>query len=30
MEIKFDSQPLAIEQNNYATKIVNAYIFPVI
>ena len=24
--IKFDKGPLAVEQNNYATKIVNAYI----
>ena len=24
--IKFDKDPLAVEQNNYATKIVNAYI----
>ena len=26
MGIKFDKDPLAVEQNNYATKIVNAYI----
>ena len=26
MGIKFDKNPLAVEQNNYATKIVNAYI----
>ena len=26
MGIKFDRDPLAVEQNNYATKIVNAYI----
>ena len=26
MGIKFAKDPLAIEQNNYATKIVNAYI----
>ena len=24
--IKFDGDPLVVEQNNYATKIVNAYI----
>ena len=27
MGIKFVNDPLAVEQNNYATKIVNAYIF---
>ena len=26
MRIKFDNSVLAIEQNNYATKIVNAYV----
>ena len=26
MVIKFDKDPLAIEQNNYTTKIVNVYI----
>ena len=26
MEIKFDKNPLAVEQNNYLTKIVNVYI----
>ena len=26
MGIKFDRDPLAVEKNNYATKIVNAYI----
>ena len=26
MKIKFDKDPLAVEQNNYLTKIVNAYI----
>ena len=26
MEIKFDKNPLAAEQNNYATETVNAYI----
>ena len=26
METKFDKDPLAVEQSNYATKIVNAYI----
>ena len=26
MRIKFDKDPLVVEQNNYATKIVNAYI----
>ena len=27
MELRFDKDPLAREQNNYATKIVNAYVF---
>ena len=27
MGIKFDKDPLAVEQNNHATKIVNVYIF---
>ena len=27
MVIKFDEDPLAVEQNNYASKIVNVYIF---
>ena len=27
MVIKFDKHPLAVKQNNHATKIVNAYIF---
>ena len=26
MRIKFDKDPLAVEQNNYATKIVKSYI----
>ena len=26
MRIKFDKDPLAVEQNTYATKIVNSYI----
>ena len=26
MKLKFNKDPLAVEQNNYATKIVNAYI----
>ena len=26
MRVKFDKDPLAVEQNNYLTKIVNAYI----
>ena len=26
MGIKFDEDPLAVEQNNYASKIVNVYI----
>ena len=26
MDIKFDKDPLAVEQNNYLTKIVNVYI----
>ena len=26
MQIKFDKDPLAVEQNNYLTKIVNIYI----
>ena len=26
MGIKFDGKPLVVEQNNYTTKIVNAYI----
>ena len=26
MRIKFDKEPLAIEQKNYLTKLVNAYI----
>ena len=26
VQIKFDKDPLAVEQNNYITKIVNAYI----
>ena len=26
MRITFDKDPLTVEQNNYATKIVNAYI----
>ena len=26
MEIKFDKDPLVVEQNNYTTKIVNAYV----
>ena len=26
IEIKFDKDPLALEQNNYLTKIVNVYI----
>ena len=26
MEIKFDTDPLAVEQNNYLNKIVNVYI----
>ena len=26
LRIKFEKDPLAVEQNNYATKIVNAYI----
>ena len=26
MEIKFDKDPLAVEQNNYGTEIVNAHI----
>ena len=26
MAIKFEKDPLVVEQNNYATKIVNAYI----
>ena len=26
MGIKFDNDPLAVEQNNYLTKIVNVYI----
>ena len=26
MEIKFDKDPLAVEQNNYLTEIVNIYI----
>ena len=26
MGIKFDKDPLAVEQNNYLTKIVNVYI----
>ena len=26
MELRFDKDPLAREQNNYATKIVNAYV----
>ena len=27
MGIKFDGGPSVVQQNNYATKIVNAYIF---
>ena len=27
MGIKFDRDPLAVQQNNYARKIVNVYIF---
>ena len=26
MGVKFDREPLAVEQNNYRTKIANAYI----
>ena len=26
MGVKFDKDPLALEENNYATKVVNAYI----
>ena len=26
MGIKFDEDPLAVEQNNYSTKIINVYI----
>ena len=26
MRIKFDKGPLAVEQNNYLTKIINVYI----
>ena len=26
MKLKFNKDPLAVEKNNYATKIVNAYI----
>ena len=26
IRIKFDKDPLAVEQNNYASKIVNVYI----